>query len=288
MTDWLMANPHAGDGDRGGPFWKDCLEKAGIRDLRLCDLDEQSWIRTLSADDRVLVAGGDGSVNLAAAFCVERGATLAVLPSGTANDFFRNLGLADDPQTLCRSIAEGHTRELDVAMAGDTLFLNVAHVGLGTAPVTEQESSQKKLFGRFSYGLTFLRRVSEKRGFHGVIATESGQVGGRWLSIAIANGAYFGGGNEVPGASLDNGQLVIVGVRPRPLWRLALAFFMTRMGRPPRDNQVIVRLQGTRCRLTTAKPKTITLDGEVADKKTPLEVICKAGALRVVCGHVNG
>jgi len=100
MRHWLIANTQAGNGSRGEGFWKPHLERAGITSLQVCDLAEEDWETALEAGDIVLVAGGDGTVNRVARACLEHDAILGVLPSGTANDFARNLGLPEDPDAL--------------------------------------------------------------------------------------------------------------------------------------------------------------------------------------------
>ncbi len=137
MAYWLICNSRAGDGERGRDFWLEHLASAGIRDLHCHDFEEADWTENLGYRDTVIVAGGDGSVNRAAAVCRATGATLAILPSGTANDFARNLGLPDQPQALCELIASGITQTVDVADYGDGIFLNVAHIGMGTLPARE-------------------------------------------------------------------------------------------------------------------------------------------------------
>ncbi|MGM0766775.1 MAG: diacylglycerol/lipid kinase family protein [Pseudomonadota bacterium] len=282
MTYWLVANPKAGDGQRGRDFWLERLAAAGIHDPVCHDFDHDDWTRRVQQGDVVMVAGGDGSVNLGARLCLERQATLAVLPSGTANDFARNLDLPEEPEALCRLISEGSVQTVDVAEFGQQLLLNVAHIGLGTAPVCEADDSSKKVFGRFSYGLGLIRRLSEKRGFHAHIRCDKGVVSGRWLSIAIANGAFFGGGNEIPEACANDGQLELVAVRPRPLLQLLLTALMLRFTRTsPRRTSTVVHLKGSRCNVITHKPKTVTADGDVATK-TPLEVVCRPQSLRVI------
>ena len=87
---------------------------------------------------------------------------------------------------------------LDVATTDNGLFLNVAHIGLGTLPVRESSADAKRLLGRFSYGVALLQKLRVYRGFHGLIETEKGTVAGRWLTIAVSSGAFFGGGNEIP------------------------------------------------------------------------------------------
>ncbi|MFP3441428.1 diacylglycerol kinase family protein, partial [Pantoea sp. SIMBA_133] len=91
-------------------------------DPRCRDFEESDWSTRIDDRDTLIVAGGDGSVSRAAAVCLEKGATLAVLPSGTANDFARNLGLPHQPGALCKSIASGRTQMVDVADYGDGMF----------------------------------------------------------------------------------------------------------------------------------------------------------------------
>lgn len=282
MTYWLVANPEAGDGQRGRDFWLENLANAGITNPRCCDFQAQDWKAQVKPGDIVMVAGGDGSVNAGAQLCLECNATLAVLPSGTANDFARNLALPDDPAAVCELVQQGATQQVDVAEFGDGIFLNVAHVGLGTLPARESQGAAKKFFGRFSYGLELLKRVNAKRGFHAKITCDEAFVRGRWLSIAVSSGAFFGGGNEIPQAIADDGKLDIIAVKPRPLVQLLLTFFLVQFsGKSPRRTSTVVHLKGKRCDIVTSKPKTVTVDGDEAGK-TPLYVVCRKHCLRVI------
>jgi YegS/Rv2252/BmrU family lipid kinase len=282
MTYWLIFNPKAGDGERGRDFWLEALASAGISHPECVTFSDFSWADRVHPEDVVMVAGGDGSVNTGARLCLSKGATLAVLPSGTANDFARNLDLPEEPEALCALIAEGKTHQVDVAEYGDKLFLNVAHIGLGTLPVREAEPAGKKLFGRFSYGLELLRRLNARRGFKAEIRCGKGYVKGRWLSIAIASGAFFGGGNEIPEASANDGQLDVIAVKPRPVLQLLLTFLTVKLsGRAPKRTGTIIHLKGQRCSVQTSKQKTVTADGDEAGK-TPLTVRCRPGCLAVI------
>lgn len=289
MTDWLLANPKAGDGERNADFWQAHLAEVGLTDLRLCDLDDQGWVHLLAPGDRVLAAGGDGSVNAAARICRDTGATLAVLPSGTANDFFRNLGIENRPEAICQAVAANRSLAVDVAEYDGGIFLNVAHVGLGTMPARDANSDDetKQRFGQLSYGLSLVRRVFSRRGFRATVYTDQGTLSGRWLTIAIANGRYFGGGSEVPNAGITTGELAVVGVRTASIPSLAMAFVLTRLlGRPPRDNDTVVEVQSPWCRISARRPKTVTVDGDVAGS-TPFNATCQPGKLRVVVGEVS-
>ncbi|WP_100638500.1 YegS/Rv2252/BmrU family lipid kinase [Marinobacter salexigens] len=282
MTYWLVANPNAGSGQRGREFWLVKLAKADITDPECCDLQDQSWTANVKPGDTIMVAGGDGSVNAAARICLEHKATLAVLPSGTANDFARNLALPEDPAAVCELVRQGTTQKVDVAEFGDGIFLNVAHIGLGALAAQESQGVAKKLLGRFSYGVELLKQVSAKRGFRAEISCDKAIVRGRWLSIAVSSGAYFGGGNEIPQATADDGVLDIIAVKPRPVMQLLLTFLLVRFsGKSPKRTSTVVHMKGRCCDIITSKEKTVTVDGDEAGK-TPFNAVCRKHCLRVI------
>ncbi|MCW2955181.1 MAG: Diacylglycerol kinase, partial [Thermoleophilia bacterium] len=85
--------------------------------------------------DRVVVAGGDGSVGVAAALAHAWDIPLGVIPSGTANDFARAMSLPVDHAEAARLAATGQNlRGVDLGcLDGQHSFVNVASVGLAPA-----------------------------------------------------------------------------------------------------------------------------------------------------------
>ncbi|MDI5932840.1 diacylglycerol/lipid kinase family protein [Halomonas kalidii] len=284
MRHWLVANADAGDGSRGRDFWLEHLRGAGLGDVAVRDFSDTTWAREVREGDLVMVAGGDGSVSRGAALCLERNATLAVLPSGTANDFSRNLGLPEDPLEICRLIASGRTVNVDVGWINDTLFLNVAHIGLGTVPARKASANHKRALGRFSYLAVLARRIGIRWGFQARITHDGGSIEGLWLSIAISSGAFFGGGQRIPEATLDDGELNIVAVRPRSWVNLLMTFLVSRLrGRQPRDGSTLVHVKSTRCQVQLRHSRTLTADGEDLGRIKEATASTRPGALRVVC-----
>ncbi|MDY6798218.1 MAG: diacylglycerol kinase family lipid kinase [Pseudomonadota bacterium] len=283
MTYWLVDSPGSGDGRRDANFWLEHLAQQGLTDVKVCELsDDNAWLSRVTDRDCVIAAGGDGAVNTVAQCCLRTGATLGILPSGTANDFARNLGIPGEPAQAAALIVEGTARSVDVASWGERIFLNVAHIGLGTLPSRQASSPTKKTLGRFSYAATLLRQLGAQRGFHGRIRTDQSVMEGRWLSVAVATGAYFGGGHEIPQASADDGLLDVIAVKPRPWLQLLFAFLMVRLnGKTPRRTSTVVHIKGKWCQLETHQPKTVTVDGDVAGK-TPFEAHCRPAALKVI------
>ena len=72
----------------------------------------------------ILVAGGDGTVNYVVNMLKRRNLDLpvAVLPTGTANDFANTLGVPSDIEKACRRILGGEIRRVDLGRANDEYF----------------------------------------------------------------------------------------------------------------------------------------------------------------------
>jgi diacylglycerol kinase family enzyme len=95
--------------------------------------------------ERVLVAGGDGSVGTAAAALCGSPTALAVLPAGTLNHLAKDLGL---PEALHEAavVARGvHRRALDVGFVNGHAFLNTSSVGAYVGFVRRRDSLERWL-----------------------------------------------------------------------------------------------------------------------------------------------
>jgi undecaprenyl-diphosphatase len=90
------------------------------------------------------IAGGDGSVNTAAAVALEHGAPLMVIPAGTLNHLARDLGLLGIDDAI-RAVQRGEAIAMDVGEIGGRLFLNTASFGSYPALVDARERLEERI-----------------------------------------------------------------------------------------------------------------------------------------------
>ena len=163
----------------------------------------------LEGIDRLVIAAGDGGVGSAAERASRAGIALAVVPSGTANDFAGFLDLPDDPEAAARLAADptAHTRTLDVGRSGRIPFLNAAACGLSVA-AAQNAGPLKQALGAAAYAVGAVRAgVSEDAcSYRVVVDGEEVFSGAAWQVIVSGTGA-FGNGSEVEPADPSDGML---------------------------------------------------------------------------------
>ena len=106
-------------------------QAAGGRDHRgHADDDLESLFSKAAARASILgVAGGDGTVRLAAGIAADAGLPLLVVPAGTFNHFAADLGVESADDALA-ALRDGDSVLVDVATADGAAFLNTASTGV--------------------------------------------------------------------------------------------------------------------------------------------------------------
>src|SRR4051812_37336451 len=151
--------------------------------------------------DRLALAGGDGSMGPVAARAVAAGLPLALVPTGTANDFARFAGLPLDLEAACR-IAATETRErpVDLLRAGDRPFVNAASTGLSVIAAHHARRLKRPL-GPLAYAVGALRAGVTTRPLRCHVRADGGQVfaGAAWEGLVARARAVGGGGGTQGG-----------------------------------------------------------------------------------------
>lgn len=218
----LLTNPGAGSTDQAAidaaiAVWHDAGAAVARRDLTE---QSQVWVDDAAsgAYDRVVLAGGDGTVHRVVSTLTAHGdlsaLTLAVLPLGTGNDYARSAGLPADPRAAARVALRGARRPVDLLRDDrGVVAVNAAHIGLG-ALAAERAHAMKEMMGPLAYlGGALLAGASMadypiRVQVDGADATEDGQ---RLLMVGLSMGRTIGGGAPLaPEARVDDGLVDVV------------------------------------------------------------------------------
>lgn len=132
-----------------------------------CQGDLTEWIAQHGGEfDRVVCAGGDGSLNEAVTglMRLENRPVLGYIPGGTVNDVAHTLGISREPVKAARDIISGVPYAMDAGnFCGDRWFTYVAGFGAFTDVSYETPQSEKRLLGRLAYLLNGAKTLDKIR-----------------------------------------------------------------------------------------------------------------------------
>src|SRR5919112_4354196 len=123
--------------------------------------DHATELAAMAGDRLVIAAGGDGTVN-EVVNGLSKGATLGILPLGTANVLARELGLPLRPEDACERILSGTGSRMDVGVATDQegterRFTCMAGIGFDANVVREVTPRSKRYLRSLPFPLVALK-----------------------------------------------------------------------------------------------------------------------------------
>ncbi len=278
----LLANPKSRSG--GDPDTvAGLLREAGLDPLcpALEGRNTAELIRAHApAVDRVVLAGGDGTMNAAAPALLETGLPFAIIPLGTGNDLARTLGIPEDPSVAARVAAEGRPRAIDVGLANDVPFFNVASVGFGVDLTRALTGDAKRRWGKLGYAVAGLRVLARLRPFTATIRCGDEVVRSRTVHVAVGNGRHYGGGMTVgERTEIDDGKLDVFSLEVGGVWGLLRLLPALRRGDHGRWQEVLT-VEGQEIEIRTRRRRAVNTDGEITTR-TPVLFRVLHGAVRV-------
>jgi YegS/Rv2252/BmrU family lipid kinase len=274
----LVQNP--GSGSAEPERVADLISGEGV-ELTRCRLEE---VRDAGAADfeRVIVAGGDGSLGPVAAVAAAADVAFAVVPAGTANDFARSLEIPPELEAACALARDGtSTRRIDLAAINGRPFLNAASLGLAPRAAHEAKSFKDRL-GSLAYSLGAARAAATAEPLDCKVEAGAAVVhdGPAW-QVTVASTGAFGGGSDVD-ADADDGALDAVVIEAGPRLRLVRHGYGFRLGNVEQQPGVL-SARGARITITLGRPTDLNVDGElVRFDTTTLEFSIRPRAVELV------
>jgi diacylglycerol kinase (ATP) len=158
----------------------------------------------------IVVVGGDGTTGRVANAILGSGSQcrLAVVPTGTGNDFAKTLGVNRfTPEQIADLVVRGEATRIDVGVADNHYFLNSCGFGFD-ASVLEASNRVRFLKGDAVYIYSALGQLFTYRGIEVSASGAPGVKRGRMLMVTVSNGRSLGGAFKIaPNASVLDGRL---------------------------------------------------------------------------------
>ena len=292
----LFLNPTAGRG-RAGRRLAQIVELLKGADLPLelhksdavGNLEEQVRSHVDNGVNRIVVAGGDGTVHEAVNGIMgsANDAALGVIPTGTGNDFAKACDIPLNWQHATRLLADRlaagqYARTIDIGIMNGRFFANGAGIGLD-AKVTRIARSYRLPIGDFVYLLAIFRAMLDG------IATPRLEIrsdevlwDGPATLASISNGPWIGGMfHMAPMARNDDGKLELV--IADPVSRRRILSLLPKLMSGAHTGEAEFRHQSvTTLSVVSSEPLASHLDGEVQAPQQHFDFEILPGALRLL------
>jgi diacylglycerol kinase family enzyme len=193
----LIHNPGSGNASDADELVKFLREHG--HEVRYYSSKEDGWKGGLRKQaDLVVVAGGDGTIAKVTRRMVGRGVPIGVLPSGTANNIARTLGLLERPfEEIVRAWEAPRRVRLDVGIAagpwGERYFIEGVGAGLFAGVLANPNGKLKKSKNPVAGALRRLKKEAESCEPAELNAMLDGEdISGRYLMLEALNLPYVG------------------------------------------------------------------------------------------------
>lgn len=288
----VLVNPNAGH-FRGLPTPEELqtlFDRAGTPGQVIATESEEDLIARLRAAvqesaERIVVAGGDGTIAVAARELAHTDTTLGILPWGTNNNFAGGLALPVEPEDAIQVLRDGRPVHVDLGKANGDYFVEAAGIGLYANTLSLYRQGPDKSF--FRAWAAAYRTLSKLESFEIRLLLDGEERVERVVMCEIANTPDLGSSLHLaPQARLTDGCLDVVLLRKVSAWDIVRYFRSLRKMRWI-DIPELETYRAATVEVNTDKPMKLRRDGQV-DGQTPLRVEVDPGALRVIAPAASG
>jgi diacylglycerol kinase (ATP) len=203
----LILNPRSGSIGDSDELVRSIRERCD--ELTVHDIGEQK-AALATQPDRVIVAGGDGSIGPIFAAVAQAKVELALLPAGTANDFVRALEvpLVMEEAVALATDADAYVQPCWGGTIGGRPFVNVASVGLAVAAAQHAETLKRAL-GPLAYHVGAIQAGLASHPIRaGLVVNDVSVADGRAWQLLIGASGRFGFGSGLGEAEAGERALV--------------------------------------------------------------------------------
>lgn len=218
--------------------------------------------------ERIVVAGGDGTIKMVAEAMEKHDIVIGILPAGSANGLSVDLNLPTALEENLEVAFLHHYIEMDMISINGKKSIHLSDIGINADLVKNyQESDLRGFWGYAMQAYTTLKDAEEP--FSASITANNQTVKHTARMIVIANSQKYGTGVTInPNGSMNDGKFELIILKSLDL--LLLGKIIT--GNMPIDSEDIVIISTEKAFVKTDRPINFQIDGEYCGAQNELEI----------------
>lgn len=243
-------------------YLKDKQVKAELRPLaKDCTVQQLKDTIAQIQPDKVIAAGGDGTIKLVAEALMGTSLPMGILPAGSANGMAKEFGIPDDPLKALDVVMTGQTAKIHLVKVNDEICVHLSDIGFNAFMVKKFE--EENIRGMWGY-IRASWKVLWRHGKMNVqIKCDNDYINRNASMVVIANGTKYGNGVVInPMGSLFDQLFEVVIIKQISLIEIfKMRFFSNQL-----DVTKTELLQTTHLVLASKRNLHFQVDGEYLGK----------------------
>ncbi len=232
--------------------------------------------------ETAVAIGGDGTINEVTQGLVNSNTALGIIPCGSGNGFARLIKMPLKNTLKCLEIIKkNHTKKIDVGLANNEYFLNVA--GFGFDALIAHKFATSKRRGKLPYFKIGVKEFFNFRAEKYNLIFSDGKIKKiSPLCAAFANGKQYGSNFFIaPKAVFDDGLLDMVIIKPTNIFKMLLGLpNFLKDGLSPIKLTETQKIKGVK--IESKQPFHYHIDGEPRKAQNNLEITILPKSLNII------
>ncbi len=294
----LIVNPGSGTDSSRGKLLEEatrCLQELGMKiDVAIAKPHEKAKPiarRAVKEGYPLIIAmGGDDTIEAVIRGMANSKARLGIIPTGTANDLAKSLGIPTDLAAACELIASNHVRKLDlgqvrVGRRKKLTFFEVVTIGIGAAVYPDALRASKGHLANIKGALqTVLNHQADPE--VKVKMNGDSNVTLKTMLVIVSNVPLIGPNMLIdPHASMEDG-LLDISLYPGFSKAELLSYSTQVMNGGVAEDGKIQRYRANKLKIKSSPKQEVMADGVMLGRgKVKIKVL--PGALRVIAPEVG-
>lgn len=218
--------------------------------------------------ERIVVAGGDGTIKMVAEAMESHDVIIGILPAGSANGLSVDLNLPKTIEENLKIAFLNHYIEMDMICINGKKSIHLSDIGINADLVKNYENSN--LRGFWGYALqAYTTLIDANEPFVVTITANKETVEHTARIVVIANSQKYGTGVTInPNGVMNDGKFELIILKSLDI--LLLGRIIT--GNMPIDSDDIVIISTDKAEIKTNYPVNFQIDGEYCGAQTSLEI----------------
>jgi len=227
--------------------------------------------------ERIIVAGGDGTIKLVAEALESEDFILGILPAGSSNGLARDLGLPKVIEENLPIAFHNTFLEMDMIVVNGKKSLHLSDLGLNATLIKNYHEGS--MHGRWYYALqAFKTLIDTDIDFSATISCNNKLTEYQARMIVIANSKKYGTGVVInPNGVMNDGKFEIIILKNLDLF----VFGKIITGNMPMESEDITIISTDKATIKTNFPVSFQMDGEYYGAETEFNIDMAPKKLKV-------